>query len=64
MRFKVSLRQINSSRVLQHVTATTLIFLSSIHYSILSKSLNLALELFRDQWTPALVAIYRIRDIE
>jgi hypothetical protein len=64
MGFEMSLRQINSSRVPQHVTATGLMFLSSMRYSTLSKSLNLAPELFRDRWKPAPAARRRIGGME
>jgi hypothetical protein len=51
MGFNMVLRDIHSIHVPQPVTATGLLFLQLLRFCLLSKSLNLAPELYRRRWT-------------
>jgi hypothetical protein len=53
MGFEMVLRDINSIHVEPELTATALMFLSLMRFSLLTKSLSLAPELYRDRWKSA-----------
>jgi hypothetical protein len=50
MGFEMVLSQIHGNSVSQELTATGLLFLSAVRYSILSKRVSFAPELFKDKW--------------